>query len=96
MNLPKISIILIFFLIFSIILIIANFILYDMVKLMCLEEKEVPIRWESQGLFGVLTAIPTTEENMDEMGRICIRTGEPSFFSLSENLEFAFNKLNRK
>jgi len=88
MKLPKMSTIIFLLITFSIVLLISNFIVYSMAKSICLEKKEVPIRWESQGLFGVLTAIPTSETNMDEMGRICIRTGEPSFFSLSQNLEF--------
>lgn len=88
MKLPKLSTILMLLLTFSIVLLIANLVVFNMAKTICLEKKEVPIRWESQGLFGVLTAIPTTIENADEMGKICIRTGEPSFFSLSQNLEF--------
>lgn len=88
MKLPKVSTLIFLLLTFLIVLLITNFIVYNMAKSICLEKKEVPIRWESQGLFGVLTAIPTTIDNADEMGKICIRTGEPSFFSLSQNLEF--------
>lgn len=88
MNLPKISTIVVLLLTLSIITLTANFLVYSMATKICLETEEVPIRWESQGLFGVLTAIPTTPQNMDEMGKICIKTGEPSFFSLSRNLEF--------
>ena len=73
MKLPKTSTLLRLLLTFLIILLIENSLVYIIAKSTCLEEKEVPIRWESGGLFGVLTAIPTTQEKADEIGKICIR-----------------------
>ncbi len=91
----KISTIIGFIILCLIVLLISNLIIYSMAKSICLEKNTIPIRWESKGLLGTLTAIPTTKENMDEMGKICIRTGEPSFLSLSQNVEFIIKNINK-
>ena len=69
-------------------LFLANVVICDMVKSMCEESAVRPIRYESQGLFGVLTPIETTPENADGYGRICIKSREPNFWSILENLKY--------
>ncbi len=78
------SVILIFALLFT----LANMILYCAVETICEDTIEKPFRYESQGLFGTLTKIETTEQNKDGYTKFCIKHGEPSFWSISENINY--------
>ena len=84
--------ILIFLLAFSLVFLLANSIVFEMAKSICEESEVQPIRYEFSGLFGVKTLIPTTEGNHDAYEKVCIKTGTPKFWSISDNLEYIFEK----
>lgn len=88
----KIKLLLLFLVVALIILFIANEIVYGMAKSMCEESAVRPIRYESQGLFGVLTPIETTPEKADGYGRVCTKTNEPNYWSISENIKYLVDK----
>jgi len=93
MKLPSLSTIMFFLVMFSLVLLITNTIIYFMAKEMCEKSEIKPIRWELGGLFGnQKIPIETTEGNQDSYKRICIKTGEPSFWSMNKNIEYIVNK----
>ena len=60
-----------------------------MASMMCVESEVKPVRYEMSGLFGnQKIPIVTIDGNHDSYERVCIRSGEPRFFSLAENLDF--------
>ena len=46
-------------------------------------------------LFHQKIAQQTTIQNMDEIGIVCIKSGEPNLFSLSDNLEFLIKQSSK-
>ena len=87
----KIREVLIFLTITMGLLLIAMQIVYLMAASICDKSGVLPFRYESQGLFGQLTKIPTTPENADGYARLCISTGNPEFFKLTENINYLVN-----
>lgn len=83
--------ILIFLICFVIVLGIANHIVFVMASSVCEKSEVKPVRYEPQGLFGVLTKIETTEKNADGHTEICVTTGNPEYFSLLENINYLIN-----
>lgn len=72
-----------------------HLITYNMASSICVDKELKPFRYESIGLFGTLTKIETTEENADGYSMFCIRTGEPEFWKMSENLEFILEQTKK-
>ncbi len=89
----KIKGVLIFLVIFTILLLLAMYIVYLMAASICDESKVLPFRYESRGLFGVLTKIQTTPQNADGYGRLCVSTGNPKFFKLTENINYIVSRM---
>ena len=77
-----------FIITFLLIFLLANYLIFSMCKNLCEESELKPFRYESQGLFGTLTKIETTEQNADGYAKFCIKHGEPSFWSISENMNY--------
>ena len=89
--------IIIFLVICGFLFLVVNFIIFNMVKEICDESELKPVRYELGGLFGnQKIPIVTTPENADGYEKVCIRTGEPTPFSISENLEYLFNKTSER
>lgn len=88
----KIRLILIGLVSVALVLLMAMYIIYLTAASICEESKVLPFRYVSQGLFGqTLTKIQTTPENADGYARLCIRTGNPEFFKLTENINYIVN-----
>jgi len=89
--------ILFFLFIFLISFLIVNLFLFNLANITCTKFDVVPYRYESVGLFGTLTKIQTTEENADGHSRLCVETanGEPSFFSISENMNLILKQAQK-
>lgn len=72
--------IVILLIVFIMLFLFTNNILYELAKKKCTEVEIKPVRYEYSGLFGdKKIMVETTEENKDGYGRICIKTGEPKF-----------------
>lgn len=88
----KIRVILISLAICVSLLLMAMYMVYLMAASICEESKVLPFRYVSQGLFGqTLTKIPTSPQNADGYARLCISTGNPEFFKLTENINYIVN-----
>lgn len=87
-NKMKTPTILIFLICFIIVLGITNHIVFVMASSVCEKSEVKPFRYESQGLFGILNKIETTEENRDGYAKLCITTGNPKYFSLLKNINY--------
>ena len=71
-------------------------IVYHMAASICDKSEILPFRYESQGWLGTLTKIRTTTQNADGYARLCVRTGNPEFFKISENINYILTKQAEK
>ena len=92
MELPEFKTIIFSFVVFVGLFLLCNLIVYNMASEICDEFEIRPIRYEPQGLSGILTAIETTPENADAYGEVCVKHGDPSFWYILENLNYIIEK----
>lgn len=92
----KIGVILISLAICVVLLLMSMYLVYLMAASICEKSEVLPFRYESQGLLGTLTKIPTTPQNADGYARLCISTGNPKFFKLTENINYLVAKQAEK
>ena len=89
----KIKAILSFLVFFVILSLLCNWIVYGMVSQICEETELKPVRYEFVGLFGnQRIPIVTSEGNEDSYEKVCVRTGTPKFWGISENIEYLVSK----
>lgn len=76
----------------SFVLLCLTLVVHEIAQGICDESEVVPFRYESQGLFGTMVKIETTENNADGHARLCINWHETRFFALSDNLNYILEK----
>lgn len=90
----QLKIFLISFIIVFILFLIANLMMFNIAKSICQESEVKPVRYEFSGLFGTKHLIITTPENSDSYERVCIKSGTPKFFTISENINYVLENIN--
>ena len=92
-KLPTYKTIIIFIFTIVLMLILLNYILFEMAKMICEESELQPVRYELGGLFSnQKIPIVTTSENADSYEKVCVRTGKPKFWATSENMNYLMQK----
>ena len=68
--------------------------IYSLASSKCEESEIKPVRYVSSGLLGNQNRpVITTDANADTYMRMCSRTGNPSFFSIADNIEYILEDL---